>query len=149
LQLARLLQYLEFPNYLRKDFFPKHNDLNIAGLMNPLDSPHHMRAADKSKYREKVVLDRPTKSNKGSFVDCGIRVNCIIKKDVQIDMKLDPGTRVTVEMPEESLKFEFQTKMFLNGRGVNCEKPRTEDGIYWATGSDWPGMIRRHRWVRV
>ena len=64
-------------------------------------------------------------------------------------MKLDPGTRVTVEMPEESLKFEFQTKMFLNGRGVNCEKPRTEDGIYWATGSDWPGMIRRHRWVRV
>ena len=69
LQLARLLQYLECPQYLRKDFFPRHNDLSMAGLMNPLDSPHHMRALDKSKYREGVVLDRPTKSNKGLFVN--------------------------------------------------------------------------------
>ena len=29
--LARILQYLECPQYLRKDFFPKHNDLQYAG----------------------------------------------------------------------------------------------------------------------
>ena len=29
--LARILQYLECPQYLRKHFFPKHPDLNYAG----------------------------------------------------------------------------------------------------------------------
>ncbi|CAH1786041.1 unnamed protein product, partial [Owenia fusiformis] len=44
IQLARILQYLECPQYLRKSFFPQHKDLQYAGLLNPLDSPHHMRA---------------------------------------------------------------------------------------------------------
>ena len=30
--LARLLQYLECPQYLRKNFFPKHSDLQYAGI---------------------------------------------------------------------------------------------------------------------
>lgn len=30
-QLARILQYLECPQYLRKAFFPKHQDLQFAG----------------------------------------------------------------------------------------------------------------------
>uniref|UniRef100_A0A8C1E9T7 SPOUT domain containing methyltransferase 1 n=1 Tax=Cyprinus carpio TaxID=7962 RepID=A0A8C1E9T7_CYPCA len=30
-QLARILQYLECPQYLRKSFFPKHKDLQFAG----------------------------------------------------------------------------------------------------------------------
>ncbi|CAI9613577.1 unnamed protein product [Staurois parvus] len=72
-QLARILQYLECPQYLRKSFFPKHPDLQFAGLLNPLDSPHHMRIDEESDYREGVVLDRPTKPGKGSFVNCGMR----------------------------------------------------------------------------
>lgn len=31
IQLARILQYLECPQYLRKSFFPKHVDLQYAG----------------------------------------------------------------------------------------------------------------------
>ena len=31
--LARLLQYLECPQYLRKNFFPKHSDLQYAGTV--------------------------------------------------------------------------------------------------------------------
>ena len=30
-QMARILQYLECPQYLRKAFFPKHSDLKFAG----------------------------------------------------------------------------------------------------------------------
>ena len=33
LQMARILQYLECPQYLRKSFFPKHEDLKNAGLI--------------------------------------------------------------------------------------------------------------------
>lgn len=50
-QLARILQYLECPQYLRKHFFPLHKDLEFAGLLNPLDAPHHLRSSNNFKYR--------------------------------------------------------------------------------------------------
>ncbi|XP_069604236.1 putative methyltransferase C9orf114 homolog isoform X1 [Ranitomeya imitator] len=116
-QMARLLQYLECPQYLRKYFFPKHPDLQFAGLLNPLDSPHHVRSDEESKYREGVVLDRPTKARKGSFVNCGTW------KEVQIDKQLQPGVRVTVQMQTGNL--------IKKGIVVSPHHPRLEDGIYW------------------
>lgn len=50
-QLARILQYLECPQYLRKHFFPIHKDLEFAGLLNPLDAPHHLRQSNDFKFR--------------------------------------------------------------------------------------------------
>lgn len=50
-QLARILQYLECPQYLRKHFFPIHNDLKFAGMLNPLDSPHHLRQDNDFPFR--------------------------------------------------------------------------------------------------
>ena len=41
--MARLLQYLECPQYLRKHIFPVHPDLRAVGLLAPLDAPHHLR----------------------------------------------------------------------------------------------------------
>lgn len=51
LQLARILQYLECPQYLRKSFFPMHKDLKFSGLLNPLDAPHHLRQANEFIFR--------------------------------------------------------------------------------------------------
>lgn len=50
-QLARILQYLECPQYLRKHFFPIHKDLEFAGLLNPLDAPHHLRMSNDFQFR--------------------------------------------------------------------------------------------------
>lgn len=50
-QLGRILQYLECPQYLRKDFFPVHNDLKYAGILNPLDAPHHLRRENEFVFR--------------------------------------------------------------------------------------------------
>ncbi len=67
-QLARILQFLECPQYLRKSFFPLHRDLKFAGVLNPTDMPHHLRAAEtESKYREGVVLDRPGEGKSGKL----------------------------------------------------------------------------------
>lgn len=44
--LARLLQYAETPSYLRKALFPMHGDFRFAGLLSPMDSPHHMKRDD-------------------------------------------------------------------------------------------------------
>lgn len=50
-----------------------HPSLRLAGLLNPLDAPHHMRADDLCPFREGVVLDRTIKKGAGSFVDIGKR----------------------------------------------------------------------------
>ncbi|XP_029468732.1 putative methyltransferase C9orf114 homolog [Rhinatrema bivittatum] len=120
-QLARILQYLECPQYLRKSFFPKHQDLQFAGLLNPLDIPHHMRIDEKSEYREGVVLDRPSKPGKGSFVNCGLR------KEVQIDRQLQPGIRVTVHLNSNQ---KPENKVW-KGVVVPPHYPRTEAGLFW------------------
>ncbi|KAK2819352.1 hypothetical protein Q5P01_024913 [Channa striata] len=121
IQLARILQYLECPQYLRKCFFPKHQDLQYAGLLNPLDSPHHMRIDEESEYREGIVLDRPTKQGKGSLVNCGMR------KDVRIDKQLQSGLRVTVQLN----KTQNQESKMCKGVVVAPHVPRTEGGLYW------------------
>merc|ERR1712045_740812 len=54
--MARLLQFCDCPQYLRKHFFPMNADLQFAGLLPPLDAPHHVRVGDKSVFREGVVL---------------------------------------------------------------------------------------------
>ncbi len=69
--LARILQYCECPQYLRRKFFPMHPDLQFAGLLPPLDAPHHLRRGDVANFREGVVVDR--KEEEGvSLVDCGV-----------------------------------------------------------------------------
>ena len=70
--MARLLQYCECPQYLRRVFFPMHPDLQFAGLLAPVDAPHHVRAEDRCKYREGVVMKKKSPGG-NSFVNCGIR----------------------------------------------------------------------------
>ncbi|XP_055036872.2 putative methyltransferase C9orf114 homolog [Misgurnus anguillicaudatus] len=120
-QLARILQYLECPQYLRKSFFPVHKDLQFAGVLNPLDSPHHMRIDEEAEFREGVVLDRPCKSGKGSLVNCGMR------KDVRIDKQLQAGLRVTVQLNK---KYNEDSKVH-QGSVVAPHVPRTLRGLYW------------------
>ena len=60
--------------------------------MNPLGTSHHLRYDEWSKYREGVVIKRPTKDNKGSWVHLGIN------KDCQVNHDIVEGTRVTVKL---------------------------------------------------
>jgi predicted SPOUT superfamily RNA methylase MTH1 len=120
-KLARILQYLECPQYLRKFFFPIHNDLKLSGLLNPLDSQHHLRQQSDFMFREGVVTPKPAKKGKGSFVNVGLL------NDVLVDLKLDPGIRVTVRMPEG---IDLKSRK-IRAKIVPPSQPRLETGIYW------------------
>ncbi|XP_077301586.1 28S rRNA (uridine-N(3))-methyltransferase [Arctopsyche grandis] len=119
-QLARILQYLECPQYLRKFFFPIHPDLKYAGILNPLDAPHHLRLQNEFHFREGVVLNKNVKPGKGSHVNVGLL------KDVSIDKLLAPGLRVTVRMLPDA-----ETKKRFSGKVESLHIPRTETGVYW------------------
>ncbi|XP_013782356.1 putative methyltransferase C9orf114 [Limulus polyphemus] len=120
LQMARILQYLECPQYLRKHIFPLHPDLQFAGLLNPLDSPHHLRTKDICPFREGIVVNRPAREGKGSFVYVGQ------KKDVRVDKLIKPGVRVTVKMELDKMNPKRP-----KGVAVMPCTPRVEGGLYW------------------
>ncbi|XP_060814954.1 putative methyltransferase C9orf114 homolog [Bombus pascuorum] len=120
LQLARILQYLECPQYLRKYFFPIHKDLQYAGVLNPLDAPHHLRQQDISLYREGVVTNKPVKFGKGSHVNVGLL------NDVSVDKVLTDGLRVTVKIPKDQ-----PNPKKIKGFIVPPDVPRSDTGIYW------------------
>lgn len=119
-QMARILQYLECPQYLRKFFFPLHKDLKYCGLLNPLDAPHHLRQSNEFQYREGVVMDIPTKGM-GSFVNIGLLNNALL------DEKLSPGIRVTCKLrPQTDIKSKK-----IKADVVPPTQPRAETGVYW------------------
>lgn len=122
--MARILQYCECPQYLRRHFFPMHPDLQFAGLLPPLDAPHHVRMLDRSPFREGVVLEKKgTGENAGSLVSCGIR-----GQDIEIDRILSPGIRCTVQIEPKA----YQTPgKRMTGKVVSPSTPRELNGTYW------------------
>lgn len=70
-QMGNLLRYLECPQYLRKSLFPLHKDFRSAGVINPLDTKHHLRFEDESEFREGEFLKSPIITNESiSLVLC-------------------------------------------------------------------------------
>ena len=69
-----------------------HSCVAREGLLNPLACPHHMSQSEDAEFREGVVLNKPVKDGRGSFVNVGLA------KEVQIDRQLDAGLRVTIKM---------------------------------------------------
>jgi predicted SPOUT superfamily RNA methylase MTH1 len=144
--LARILQYVECPQYLRRLIFPMHPDLQFAGLLPPLDAPHHLRKHDVSTYREGVTVINKNKSSKevvqnnnnddndandtiksGSLVDCGIP-----NRLVRIDRIIPPGIRCTVKLdPKAYTQRSGGRDNFMEGIVVSPTAPRDEDGMYW------------------
>ncbi len=49
---------------------PFHRDLRLAGLLPPVDAPHHMRAMEWRPYREGVVTSSDAAT--GSLIDVGL-----------------------------------------------------------------------------
>ena len=128
-QLGRILQYLECPQYLRKYLFKKHKDLEFAGLCNPLDATHHLRESMYCEYREGFVMNRPVSKQGGSYADVGLR------KDCRLDIEVEAGSRVTVKMLDdhtiEKDSESSSSKSKLRGIVVSPSEPRQALGHYW------------------
>lgn len=110
--MAMILQYLETPPYMRRTLFPMHPHLRQAGLLPPLDCPHHLRLQDESPYREGLVVEAPSwassssaaagnKRKSGATTTAWVHVgpNDPIECRVKAAVAPPVGTRVTVEMP--------------------------------------------------
>jgi len=114
--MARLLQYLECPQYLRKAIFPMHPDLRCVGLVAPLDAANHPRATEQCAYREGLI------SEKGGSKDGRSGAIVGLPKEVSVDRRLPAGTRVTVRMPSRPGE---------PAAVVPPREPREKLGLHW------------------
>lgn len=118
--MARILNYLDIPQYLRRTLVPRHSDLRHAGLLPPLDAPHHARKHEWVPYREGVTLDKKSTAGGGTFVDVGLH------KPVFIQQTFEPGLRVTVAMgSKRSLEDDCLRQ------AVDRSEPSKSMGLYW------------------
>ncbi|KAK4609745.1 putative methyltransferase C9orf114 [Fulvia fulva] len=121
--LYHILTYLETPPNLRKSLFPMHPDLRTAGALPSLDMPHHLRSDEWCQFREGITIG-PGRNGReaGTLVDCGL-----VSK-VLIPQKIEPKTRVTVQLPESAAN---QHAEIVTGEAVSPDTPREQGGYYW------------------
>jgi predicted SPOUT superfamily RNA methylase MTH1 len=117
--ITLLLRYLETPQYLRKHLFPMSEDLKFAGLLNPIDAPHHVRRDEWLPWREGVVLEK--KQDKVYLVDVGLDRLARVETPEPVHL----GERVTVSLGEKQHSSELS--------GSLCCKttPKRKGGLYW------------------
>ncbi len=131
--LAHILSYLETPPYLRRDLFPLHPDLRLAGSLPSLDMPHHLRMHEWCQYREGVTKrEIPHRRERKvwrtppghTYLETGLRTRVFISAVVA------PETRVTVKFQAEEKPEEIPRDELL-AEAVAPSAPREEAGYYW------------------
>ncbi|KAL0022620.1 hypothetical protein WJX77_011121 [Trebouxia sp. C0004] len=127
--LARVLQFMETPQYLRRALIPMHADLRLAGTLPPLDAPHHMRATEWATYRDGIVLS--SVPGEGSLLNVGL------DKDAYITQALRTNVRVTLQMGPQPTQMTLQQaglgsgQQVLFGQLAKPSSPRESEGTYW------------------
>eukprot|EP00890_Picochlorum_soloecismus_P005500 jgi/Picsp_1/5951/NSC_03308-R1_chromosome 9 open reading frame 114 len=119
---ARVLQFMETPQYLRKLLIPMHEDLKYAGMLPPLDAPHHLRSNEWCKYREGVIIESHAGLNQ-SVVDIGL------EKNAKVNGQLIRGARVTICL-EEQAPSQSDGKYY-QGTITSPLEPSKDLGLYW------------------
>jgi predicted SPOUT superfamily RNA methylase MTH1 len=104
--ISTLLTYMETPQYLRKRLFKLDKQLQFAGILPPLRTPHHPlnRKAENLKigeYREGVTLSR---TKEGVLVDIGVEHPALMR---ETSWALDK--RLTLQVVKAGERAEVQT----------------------------------------
>ncbi len=103
--IALLLNYLETPQYLRKALFKLEPDLQYAGILPPLRTPHHP-VSGKTKhlkigeYREGIVI---SERKDGLVIDIGVQQPALLRQK-----HFSIGERLTTQVINVSDTVEVQ-----------------------------------------
>ena len=103
--IALLLNYLETPQYLRKRLFKLESDLEFAGILPPLRTPHHplsgkTKHLQRGEYREGVVL---SEVKEGLIVDIGVQQPALLRQK-----QFAVGDRLTLQVVNVGAHIEVQ-----------------------------------------
>jgi methyltransferase len=103
--IALLLNYIETPQYLRKALFKLDPDLEFAGILPPLRTPHHPLSGKTKhlqigEYREGLVL---SETKEGLVVDIGVQQPAVLRQK-----QFANGERLTLQVINVGKQIEVQ-----------------------------------------
>jgi predicted SPOUT superfamily RNA methylase MTH1 len=103
--IALLLNYLETPQYLRKALFKLDPDLEFAGILPPLRTPHHplsgkTKHLQVGEYREGIVV---SETKEGLVVDIGVQQPAVLRQK-----QFAVGNRLTLQIVNVGKQIEVQ-----------------------------------------
>ena len=103
--ISLLLNYLETPQYLRKSLFKIEPDLQFAGILPPLRTPHHpvsgkLRDLKVGEYREGLVLSQ---GKEGLLVDIGVEQPAVLRETQHA-----VGNRLTLQVVNVGTRVDVQ-----------------------------------------
>jgi methyltransferase len=103
--ISLLLNYLETPQYLRKALFKLEPDLQYAGILPPLRTPHHplsgkIKHLTVGEYREGLVI---SERKDGLVVDIGVQQPVLLRQ-----RQFRVGERLTVQVVKVGEAVEVQ-----------------------------------------
>ena len=103
--IAALLAYMETPQYLRKRLFKLRPELQYAGILPPLRTPHHpldrrMKNLKVGEYRDGATLSR---TKEGTLIDIGVEQPALI-----VNSQLPIDKRVTVKITKVEKRVEVE-----------------------------------------
>lgn len=127
--LINVLSYLETPQYLRKSLFPIMKELRHIGIVAPLDTPHHMRREEWSRYREGVVCKNKIQKDGKAGTARHSMVNVGLWQPVKVDRALKEGIRCTVDLGTSPAEFKSKKSKAV-AKIVSPDAPR-KAGQYW------------------
>ncbi len=104
--IAKLLNYIETPQYLRKALFKIEPDLQYAGILPPLRTPHHPTSGKNrdlkvGEYREGIVINQ---SKEGLVVDIGVESMAVMR-----ERQFSVGERLTAQVIRGGDRIEIQS----------------------------------------
>jgi predicted SPOUT superfamily RNA methylase MTH1 len=103
--IATILAYMETPQYLRKKLFKLRPELQYAGILPPLRTPHHplnrkMKNLKVGEYREGATL---SKIKEGTLIDVGVEQPALI-----LNKQLPIEKRFTVKITKVEKRVEVE-----------------------------------------
>jgi predicted SPOUT superfamily RNA methylase MTH1 len=103
--IAKLLNYIETPQYLRKNLYKIEPDLQYAGILPPLRTPHHPNSGKNrdlkvGEYREGLILNQ---TKEGLIVDIGTQNTALLR-----ELHFSVGERLTVQVITNGDRIEVQ-----------------------------------------
>ncbi|MCD7781472.1 MAG: RNA-binding protein [Methanosphaera sp.] len=110
LYMKTILEYMDTPQYLRKQVFPITRELKNVGILPPLRTPHHPVSGDVNvgDYRKGLTKKRV---RKGTMVDIGVDQLALCKEKLSVNKILS-----------------FRVEKF--GKEILIE-PDEPDSVYW------------------
>jgi predicted SPOUT superfamily RNA methylase MTH1 len=135
--LYHVLSFAECPPHLRMTLFPRHKNLEQAGILPSMDMPHHLRSHEWCQYREGVVTGpapSPSQDLEYAYVEVGLPFP--IRVPIPPSAPVEEGMRTTIRFSNPSSPSSWP-----NLTQSECENleasacpnslPRTEAGYYW------------------